>query len=195
MVNELVHQAAKGRERQSKHLREMESRDRLAQLKIQLLREESILHEIQTSRKMSPYEESQFVYRQQKDIEIRKLKQQEMAVFKQQMESEEMSRLFKPKILNKSKMMYLKRVQQQDTVFERLNQMQQKRAVSKSASATSIRPNSKSPIRSSLSKDQKERLKLRQQQAHERSISRRARGQQVREQQKGFKTAKMSKLY
>lgn len=48
--------------------------------------------------------------RQRKDIEFRKLKQQEMAAYKQSLETEELNEMFKPKILNKSKMMYLKHV-------------------------------------------------------------------------------------
>ena len=52
---------------------------------------------------------------------MRKLKKQEMAAYKQSRESEEISSLFKPKILNKSKMMYLKHAQKQEAVFDRLS--------------------------------------------------------------------------
>jgi hypothetical protein len=70
---------------------------------------------------MSPHEQKLFVERQYKDIEFRKLKQQEMKSYKQYLEREQIDQMFKPKILNKSKMMYLKRAQHEQKVFERLS--------------------------------------------------------------------------
>lgn len=88
--------------------------------------------------------------RQYKDIEFRKLKQQEMKSYKQYLEREQIDQMFKPKILNKSKMMYLKRAQQEQKVFERLSRKSNtpQRSVSIASINSKSKSKSKSPLKS-----------------------------------------------
>ena len=74
-----------------------------------MLREDSLKREMMESmkngsgRKINKNEEKYIIARHEQDIKYRQIKQKEMQKEKQAMETEDISRMFKPQILDRSK--------------------------------------------------------------------------------------------